>query len=103
MRRGAMKRWASRRTTILTRSFRSATRWGGLDRLAVGHCPKSSISTAGALPILESDHPRRGHHAIANGCAAKLREKRELWLEDTILASWKSAATRTLTHDSLVG
>src|ERR1700746_1148779 len=55
MRRSATKRWASRRTTIPTRSCRSATRWGGSDRLAVGRCPKSSISTAGASPIPESD------------------------------------------------
>src|SRR5215831_3934023 len=63
MRRSATKRWASRRTTIPTRSCRSATRWGGSDRLAVGHCPKSSISTAGASPIPESDQSGFGTKA----------------------------------------
>src|SRR5712671_3987714 len=55
MRRSATKRWASRRTTIPTRSCRSATRWGGSDRLAAGPCPKSCISTAGASPIPKFD------------------------------------------------
>src|SRR5690349_6167609 len=55
MRRSATRRWASRRTTIPTRSCRSATRWGGSDRLAAGPCPKSSTSTAGATPIPKFD------------------------------------------------
>jgi nitroreductase len=63
MRRSATKRWASRRTTIPTRSCRSDTRWGDSDRLAAGHYPKSSISTAGARPIPEFNRSRFGTKA----------------------------------------
>src|SRR5436305_8377462 len=63
MRRSVTKRWASRRTTIPTLSCRSATRWGGSDRLTAGPCPKSSISTAGASPTPESDQAGFGGKA----------------------------------------